>query len=170
TMSDQQSNTYIPDGYVAIRGDNGQHYLVPPFMIPATQQAMEAYSKKVEFDVHMADGGSGNMRDTPYYIVAQNMLQLPADPTLTDRELLGCHAEVKALKTNLGTSYKDASHCLYMAEVETLEQQDIMLCTYATLKKRMECNMKSFKQRLSNIPLRSLSPDENMADPVNSQN
>lgn len=142
-MSDQQSNTYIPDGYVAIRSDNGQHYLVPPFMIPATQQAMEAYCKKIEFDVHMADGGvrfsffrsvilslgrcqavgrcrlwpmpfvgrcrlladairgptaslgscwldypslslmnlqSGNMRDTPYYIVARNMLQLPADP------------------------------------------------------------------------------------------
>jgi hypothetical protein len=56
-MSDQQSNTYIPDGYVAIRGDNGQHYLVPHFMIPATHQAMEAYCKKVEFDVHMADGG-----------------------------------------------------------------------------------------------------------------
>ncbi|KAF8223172.1 hypothetical protein L208DRAFT_1318284, partial [Tricholoma matsutake] len=166
TMSDQQSNTYIPDGYVAIQGDNGQHYLVPPFMIPATQQAMEAYSKKVEFDVHMADGGSGNMRDTPYYIVARNMLQLPANPVSA---VSFCWV-VKALKTNLGTSYKDASHRLYMAEVETLEQQDIMLCTYVTLKKRMECDMKSFKQRLSNIPLRSSSPDKNMADPVNSQN
>jgi hypothetical protein len=89
---------------------------------------------------------------------------------LTDRELLGCHAEVKALQNNLGTSYKDASHRLYMAEVETLEQQDIMLCTYATLEKRMECDMKSFKRRLSNIPLRSLSPDENMANPADSQN
>jgi len=49
--------------------------------------------------------------------------------TLTDRELLGCHAEVKALQNNLGTSYKDASHCLFMAEVEMLEHQDIMLCT-----------------------------------------
>ncbi|KAF8233652.1 hypothetical protein L208DRAFT_1265874, partial [Tricholoma matsutake] len=149
---------------------NGQHYLVPPFMIPATQQAMEAYCKKVEFDVHMADGGSGNMRDTPSYVVAWNMLQLLADPTLTDRELLGCHAEVKALQNKLGTSYKDASHCLYMAEVEMLEQQDIMLCIYATLKKRVECDMTSFKQRLSNIPLRSSSHDENMADPADSQN
>ena len=56
-MSIQQRDTYILDGYVAIRGDNGEDYLVPPFMIPAMQQAMEAYCKKVEFDVHMADGG-----------------------------------------------------------------------------------------------------------------
>jgi hypothetical protein len=48
---------------------------------------------------------------------------------LTDRELLSCHAEVKALQNKLGTSYKDASHCLYMAEVEKLEQQDITLKT-----------------------------------------
>jgi hypothetical protein len=89
---------------------------------------------------------------------------------LTDRKLLGCHAEVKALQNNLGTSYKDASHRLYMAEVEKLEQQDIMLHTYATLKKRMECDMKSFEWRLSNIPLRSSSHDKNMADPADSQN
>jgi hypothetical protein len=90
--------------------------------------------------------------------------------TLTDRELLSCHAEVKALQNNLGTSYKDASHRLYMAEVETLEQQDITLRTYATLKERMECDMKSFERRLSNIPLRSSSHDDNMADPADSQN
>ena len=83
---------------------------------------------------------------------------------------MGCHAEVKALQNNLGTSYKYASHRLYMAEVETLEQQDIMLHTYVTLKKRMEWDMKSFEWRLSNIPLRSSSHDENMADPANSQN
>ena len=87
-----------------------------------------------------------------------------------DRELLGCHAEVKALQNTLGTSYKDASHRLYMAEVETLEQQDIMLRTYAILKKRMEWDMKSFEQRLSSIPLRSSSHDENMANAADSQN
>jgi hypothetical protein len=31
--------------------------LVPHFMIPATHQVMEAYCKKLEFDVQMADGG-----------------------------------------------------------------------------------------------------------------
>jgi hypothetical protein len=76
---------------------------------------------------------------------------------LTDRELLSCHAEVKALQNQLGTSYKDASHHLYMAEVEKLEQQDITLKTYATLKERVEHNLKSFESRFSAIPIRPSS-------------
>ena len=66
---------------------------------------------------------------------------------LTDRELLNCHAEVKALQNQLGTSYKDASHRLYMAEVEKLEQQDVTLKTFATVKERMESNLQSFQCR-----------------------
>ena len=80
-----------------------------------------------------------NMTDAPYYVMAPNQLILPADSAsvlvlisvvyisssslqiLTDRELLSCHAEVKALQNKLGTSYKDASHRLYMAEVEKLK-------------------------------------------------
>ena len=53
----QQSQTDIPDGYVTIQSDNGQHYLVPHFMILATHQAMDAYHKKLEFNAHKADGG-----------------------------------------------------------------------------------------------------------------
>ena len=57
-MSNQQLNqTDMPDGYVAIQGDDGQHYLVPHFMIPATHQVMEAYQQKVAFNVRNADGG-----------------------------------------------------------------------------------------------------------------
>jgi hypothetical protein len=82
---------------------------------------------------------------------------------LTDRELLSCHAEVKALQDQLGTSYKDASHRLYMAEVEKLEQQDITLKTYATLKERVENKLKSFEMRLSEITPSSHS--DTVADP-----
>ena len=64
---------------------------------------------------------------------------------------MSCHAEVKALQTQLGTSYKGASHCLYMADVEKLEQQDITLKTYATLKERMECNLKLFESRFLKV-------------------
>src|ERR1700679_1983724 len=53
----QQSQTAFPDGYVTIESDNGQRYLVPHFMILATHQAMEAYCKKLEFNVHKTDGG-----------------------------------------------------------------------------------------------------------------
>jgi hypothetical protein len=70
---------------------------------------------------------------------------------LTDRELLSCHAEAKGLQDQLGTSYKDATHRLYMAEVEKLEQQDITLKTYATLKERVENKLISFERRFSEI-------------------
>jgi hypothetical protein len=87
---------------------------------------------------------------------------------LTDRELLSCHAEAKALQTGLGTSYKDASHRLYMAEVEKLEQQDITLKTYATLKERIRSNLKTFESRFLKIPVipsSHESADDTMADP-----
>jgi hypothetical protein len=58
TISNQQeSQADILDGYVPIQSDDGQHSLVPHLMIPATHQAMEAYCKKVEFNVHDAYGG-----------------------------------------------------------------------------------------------------------------
>ena len=41
-----------------------------------------------------------------------------------------------------------------MAEVEKLEQQDVTLKTYATLKERMERNLESFERRFSEIPIR----------------
>ena len=117
--------------------------------------------------------------------MGQNQLMLPANPasvlprfcgyisssclqSLTDRELLSSHAEVKALQNQLGMSYKDASHRLYMTEVEKLSQQDITLKTYATLKKRMELNLQSFESRFSEIPVRPAthkSPNDTMADP-----
>jgi hypothetical protein len=40
---------------------------------------------------------------------------------LTDQEALNLHAEIKALQTTLGLSYKDAAHRLYMAEVERMK-------------------------------------------------
>jgi hypothetical protein len=39
---------------------------------------------------------------------------------MTQRELLGLHAEVKALQGQFGISYKDAAHRLYHAEVQKL--------------------------------------------------
>jgi hypothetical protein len=42
---------------------------------------------------------------------------------LTEREALNVHAEVLALQAQLGLSYKDAAHRLYMAEVEKLRAE-----------------------------------------------
>jgi len=56
----QQRQPEIPDGYVRIQTEDGQHYLVPNFMIPASHQAMDAYRKKAELGVHGARGGVSN--------------------------------------------------------------------------------------------------------------
>jgi len=70
---------------------------------------------------------------------------------LTDRELLSCHAEVKALQNQLGTSYKDAAHRLYMAEVEKLQQEDLNVKMWAILKNRMENSSNMFEGRVAEI-------------------
>ena len=57
-MSEQQQRQdKLLDGYVTIRAEDGQHYLVPHFMIPATHQALNAYHQKLDLDVRNADGG-----------------------------------------------------------------------------------------------------------------
>ena len=58
---------------------------------------------------------------------------------------------VKALQKQLGISYKDASHRLYMAEVEKLEQQELTLKRLASLKERMEKSLSLFKSRVAEI-------------------
>ena len=70
---------------------------------------------------------------------------------MTDRELLSCHAKVKALQNQLGTSYKDAVQWLYMAEVEKLQQQDLNVKMFATLKNRMENSLNLFESRVAEI-------------------
>ena len=58
---------------------------------------------------------------------------------------------VKALQKQLGISYKDASHRLYMAEVEKLEQQELTLKRLASLKERMEKSLSLFESRVADI-------------------
>jgi hypothetical protein len=51
----------------------------------------------------------------------------------SDRERLSAHAEVLALQDRLGISYKDASHRLYMAEVERLKSDENMNKAFANV-------------------------------------
>jgi hypothetical protein len=44
--------------------------------------------------------------------------------SLTERELLVLHAEIKALQHQHGLSYKDAAHRLYHSEVQKLRVED----------------------------------------------
>ena len=109
------------------------------------------------------------MTDGPYYVIGPNELMLPPDPAsehyhqlaciiisfplqiLTDRELLSCHAEIKSLQAHLGISYKDASHRLYLAEIEKFWGQNITMKTYAQLRGRVDDNLRIFESRLSGI-------------------
>jgi hypothetical protein len=68
----------------------------------------------------------------------------PLQP-LTQRELLGLHAEVKALQERLGISYKDASHRLYMTEIEKLKADETMHKMSATIKGQMQQSLYLFK-------------------------
>ena len=54
TISKNKSSTTIsdiPDGFTTRIGPNGQHYLVPQYMVPALDQAFASYRKKAELHV-----------------------------------------------------------------------------------------------------------------------
>ena len=53
---------------------------------------------------------------------------------MTEREQLALHAEIKALQEQLGLSYKDAAHRLYLSEVQKLRVQDEACKTLSELK------------------------------------
>jgi hypothetical protein len=56
---------------------------------------------------------------------------------LSDQENLILHAEVVALQQKLGISYKDASHRLYMGELEKLKVADETHKAFKNLDKRI---------------------------------
>src|ERR1700761_4089029 len=47
----------IPDGFTTRIGPDGQHYLVPQYMVPALDQAFESYQKKAELRVDNQPAG-----------------------------------------------------------------------------------------------------------------
>jgi hypothetical protein len=57
-MSNQEEKpTQSLHGYVIIPTEDGERYLVPPLMVPATDQALAAYRMKAEMNVNNAKGG-----------------------------------------------------------------------------------------------------------------
>jgi hypothetical protein len=67
---------------------------------------------------------------------------------LTQRELLSLHAEVKAMQGRLGISYKDATHRLYMAEIEKLALHSSSMKANTILKNRLVDGIKSLETKL----------------------
>ena len=58
--------------------------------------------------------------------------------TLSDREALSLHSEIKALQDRLGLSYKDAAHRLYMTEVENLRTEKHAGRTMRSIRTRID--------------------------------
>ncbi|KAF8808213.1 hypothetical protein BYT27DRAFT_7256725 [Phlegmacium glaucopus] len=75
-------------------------------------------------------------------IIGQGEIMAPAIPGSSDRECLSAHAEVLALQDRLGISYKDASHCLYMIELERLKSDEKMHKAFANLQVSTEQALK----------------------------
>ncbi|KAM6491587.1 hypothetical protein JOM56_012979 [Amanita muscaria] len=144
SISPSQSNT-IPDSFAVFIHD-GNRYLVPNFIWDAMQQSLHSNQMRRDLDVDKMPGGSPNGTELGYDMLARDEVMIPADPPLTKRELLGLHAEVKALQKRLGISYKDASHRLYMAEVERLQAEQRIHRISATVKGETQKALQLFKK------------------------
>jgi hypothetical protein len=47
----------VPDGYALLVGPDGEHRIVPEYLIPATHQAFAGYRKRMELNVRNEQGG-----------------------------------------------------------------------------------------------------------------
>jgi len=59
-VQQSQSSTRIsdiPDGFTTRTGPDGQHYLVPQYMVPALDQAFVTYRTKADLGVRNAPAG-----------------------------------------------------------------------------------------------------------------
>ena len=70
---------------------------------------------------------------------------------MTNRELLGLHAEVLSLRETLGISYKDAIHRLYMTEWEKLKTNDCTHKVFSTLTERTRDALTGFQVTLAEL-------------------
>ncbi|KAF8800760.1 hypothetical protein BYT27DRAFT_7116735 [Phlegmacium glaucopus] len=151
-------NIVVPEGYAIVIGNVGQWYIVPEFMILATHQAFEAYQKKVELNVENAPGGvkltiisSLAIHRIFPFSMGEDKVMSPHDPPLTDRECLGLHAEIKSLQERLGISYKDASHWLYMSELEKLKAEKDASKAFCNLKLQTDGAVKMFNEMAAKL-------------------
>ncbi|KAF9521253.1 hypothetical protein CPB83DRAFT_900935 [Crepidotus variabilis] len=73
---------------------------------------------KIKIRAGQAAGGAHAHNYGPGDPLGDFSVPCPPDPGLTERELLMLHAEVLALQQQLGISYKDAAHRLYLGEAK----------------------------------------------------
>ncbi|KAF8810376.1 hypothetical protein BYT27DRAFT_7281205 [Phlegmacium glaucopus] len=136
------------------------------FMVPALHQMFDGYWKKriwrclglqevaliCFFRVHDFNGSG-------FGIIGEGKIMAPAIPGSSDWECLSAHAEVLALQEQLGISYKDASHHLYMAELERLKSDKKMHKAFANLQVLTEQVLERAYNSIRQAETRDTSPD-----------
>ena len=70
---------------------------------------------------------------------------------MTDRELMGLHAEIMSLRDILGISYKDACYRLHMAKWEKLKTDDRTHKAFALLSNQTRQFLRIFQARLGEL-------------------
>jgi hypothetical protein len=70
---------------------------------------------------------------------------------MTDREMMGLHAEILSLRDRLGISYKDASHRLYMTEWKKLKNDERTHKAFSILTGHTRDALVSFQTRLGEL-------------------
>jgi hypothetical protein len=69
----------------------------------------------------------------------------------SDRERLSAHTEVVLLQERLGISYKDASHRLYMAELERVKRDQKLYTSFASLEGSIKKTLEMAYNTISEI-------------------
>ncbi|KIM35092.1 hypothetical protein M413DRAFT_14730 [Hebeloma cylindrosporum] len=147
TTQDENPSSSTPNGFTMGVTPDGKEYLVPQYIVPALDQAFSAYQTKAQLGVSNAQPGSSQSGNKPYVLIG-DALYFPADPQLSEQETLSLHAEVLALQETLGISYKDASHRLYMAEMEKIKVADEKFKAFKNVERRIECYLEKLSTRL----------------------
>jgi hypothetical protein len=70
---------------------------------------------------------------------------------MTDREMMGLHAEIISLCDRLSISYKDASHQLYMTKWEKLKNDDRTHKAFSSLTTRTRDAILTLQTRLDQL-------------------
>ncbi|KAF8182688.1 hypothetical protein BJ912DRAFT_928437 [Pholiota molesta] len=139
----------VPDGYTIGIGPNGQHYIVPQFMVTALDNAFESYRVKSDLKVANFQGEGLPIANRMQDLIGEAKINTPPNPTkdLNNRERLTLHADIVALQEKLGISYKDAAHRLYIAELEKLKVHDLASKAFENLEKRIDSYIVSLEDK-----------------------
>jgi hypothetical protein len=73
--------------------------------------------------------------------------------SLTERELLALHSQVRSMQNMYGLSYKDAAHWLYHSEVQKLHEQHRALRMLNTITLTAEAAIKDINQKINDVDL-----------------